>query len=89
MPFQPTPGTTPEDPQHSQHDASRPVIPTGAKALTLEQAAERWQVSTRTLRRRIAEGRLTAYRHGRAIRLKPEDVDALFTPTNKWTGGAA
>lgn len=89
MPFQTTPSTTPEESHCTQHDASRPVIPTGAKALTLEQAAERWQVSTRTLRRRIAEGRLTAYRHGRAIRLKPEDVDALFTPTNKWTGGAA
>lgn len=89
MPFQPTPGTTPVEPHCTQHDASRPVIPAGAKALTLEQAAERWQVSIRTLRRRIAEGRLTAYRHGRAIRLKPEDVDALFTPTNKWSGGAA
>lgn len=29
---------------------------------TMEQAAEQWQISTRTLRRRIAEGRLTAYR---------------------------
>lgn len=89
MPFQATPGTTPEGPQYSQQEASSSVIPRGAKVLTLEQAAEQWQVSKRTLRRRIAEGRLTAYRHGRAIRLKPEDVDALFTPTNKWSGGAA
>ena len=89
MPFQTTPDTTPEEPHRTQHHASRPVIPAGAKALTLEQAAEQWQISPRTLRRRIAEGRLTAYRHGRAIRLKPEDVDALFTPTNKWSGGAA
>lgn len=89
MPFQTAPGTTPEEPQHSQKEASSSVIPRGAKVLTLEQAAEQWQVSKRTLRRRIAEGRLTAYRHGRAIRLKPEDVDALFTPTNKWSGGAA
>lgn len=89
MPFQTTPSTTPVEPHCTQHDASRPAIPAGAKALTLEQAAEQWQISTRTLRRRIAEGRLTAYRHGRAIRLKPEDVDALFTPTNKWDGGAA
>lgn len=57
--------------------------------LTIQQAAERTQLSARTLRRYIAEGRLVAYRAGRAIRLKPEDVDALFTPTNKWSGGAA
>lgn len=89
MPFRTTPDTTPVEPHYTQHHASRPGIPAGAKALTLEQAAEQWQISPRTLRRRIAEGRLTAYRHGRAIRLKPEDVDALFTPTNKWSGGAA
>lgn len=57
--------------------------------ITLQQAAERTQISARTLRRYIAEGRLVAYRMGRAIRLKPEDVAALFTPTNKWSGGAA
>ena len=56
---------------------------------TVSQASERVQIGERTLRRHIAEGRLTAYRAGRAIRLKPEDVDALFTPTNKWDGGAA
>lgn len=46
---------------------------------TMEQAAEQWQISTRTLRRRIAEGRLTAYRAGRTIRLNPADIDAAFT----------
>lgn len=51
---------------------------------TLQQAARRVQLGERTLRRHIAEGRLTAFRAGRAIRLKPEDVDALFTPTNRW-----
>jgi len=56
---------------------------------TVAQASARVQIGQRTLRRHIAEGRLTAYRAGRAIRLKPEDVDALFTPTNKWNGGAA
>lgn len=54
---------------------------------TLQQAAKRVQLGERTLRRYIAEGKLTAYRAGRAIRLKPEDVDALFTPTNQWVGG--
>lgn len=56
---------------------------------TLQQAAKRIQLGERTLRRYIAEGKLTAYRTGRAIRLKPQDVDALFTPTNQWSGGAA
>lgn len=56
---------------------------------TIKQASEYTQLSARTLRRYIAEGRLVAYRMGRAIRLKQEDLDALFTPTNKWSGGAA
>lgn len=56
---------------------------------TLQQAAKRVQLGERTLRRYIAEGKLVAYRAGRSIRLKPEDVDALFTPSNKWSGGAA
>ena len=55
---------------------------------TLKQAAERTGLTERTLRRRIADGKLTAYRSGRVIRLRPEDVDALFTPTNAWAGGA-
>ncbi|WP_180950613.1 helix-turn-helix domain-containing protein [Corynebacterium riegelii] len=54
---------------------------------TLKQAAERTGLAERTLRRRIEDGSLIAYRLGRAIRLRPEDVDALFTPTNAWAGG--
>lgn len=46
---------------------------------TIEQASEYTQLSQRTLRRYIAEGRLVAYRAGRAIRLKPADIDAAFT----------
>jgi len=46
---------------------------------TIEQAADYAQLSTRTLHRRIADGSLTAYRSGRAIRLKPQDIDTLFT----------
>lgn len=56
---------------------------------TLPDAAKRVKLGERTLRRYIAEGKLTAYRAGRSIRLKPQDVDALFTPTNSWDGGAA
>lgn len=66
-----------------------PTKATSAKPrmITISQAAEEWQVGERTLRREIAEGRLTAYRLGRAIRLRPEDVDALFTPTDAWAKG--
>lgn len=56
---------------------------------TLQEAAARTKLGERTLRRYIAEGRLIAHRAGRLIRLRPEDVDALFTPTNQWDGGAA
>ena len=44
-----------------------------------QQAAERIGLSTRTLRRRIAAGDLTAYRNGpRVICLDPDDVDRLM-----------
>ncbi|MGB7447573.1 MAG: helix-turn-helix domain-containing protein [Ornithinimicrobium sp.] len=48
---------------------------------SLSQAAERTGLSTRTLRRRIAAGDLTAYRSGpRIIRVDPRDVDDLLVP---------
>ncbi len=48
---------------------------------SLTQAAQRTGLSTRTLRRRIATGELTAYRSGhRIIRLDPADVDRLLVP---------
>ena len=46
---------------------------------TLASAAERTGFSVKTLRRRISDGRLPAYRNGpRSLRVKPEDVDRLF-----------
>jgi excisionase family DNA binding protein len=46
---------------------------------SLSDAAERTGLSTKTLRRRIAAGQLTAYRNGpRVIRLDPNDVDRLM-----------
>lgn len=48
------------------------------KNLTLKQAAEWYGVSERTLRRRIAEGSLRAYRVGpRSIRVSVEDLNEL------------
>lgn len=53
---------------------------------TMQAAAERTSLSVRSIRRYIAEGRLTGYRVGqRTIRLDPDEVDALFTPTTKWS----
>jgi len=61
------------------------VVTTPAPAQTYEtisQAAERRGVCPRTIRRRISDGRLPAYRLGdHLIRLRPEQVDAvLFRP---------
>ncbi len=55
--------------------------------ITIAAAAERIGVSTWTIRRRIADGTLTAYRvkNSRAIRLDSADVDALLAPMG---GGA-
>lgn len=55
--------------------------------ITIADAADRLGVSTWTIRRRIADGTLTALRvRGcRAIRLDPVDVDALLVPM---AGGA-
>lgn len=48
---------------------------------TIAEAAQRTGVSTKTIRRRIAEGRLTGYRFGPTlIRLNPAEVDALLRP---------
>lgn len=48
---------------------------------SITQAAERTGVSPRTLRRRIADGSLRAYRLGpRILRLDSTEVDQLMVP---------
>ena len=48
---------------------------------SLAQAAERTDVSVKTLRRRIAAGELPAYRYGpKILRVDPKDVDKLMKP---------
>ena len=48
---------------------------------TIAEAARRHDVSTKTIRRRIADGSLTAYRFGpHLIRLDPAEVDGLLRP---------
>ena len=50
-----------------------------SKLLSLAQAAELLGLSTRTIRRRIANGQLPAYRSGRkVIRIKTTDLDRIF-----------
>ncbi len=64
-----------------------PAAPPGRKFLPLKEGAEVTGTSVRTLRRRIAEGELPAYRIGpRAIRVRLEDVEALARRIP--TGGA-
>jgi len=53
---------------------------------TLAHAAERTGVSVRTLRRRINDGELTAYRTGRLIRVEPSDVDGLLVKVPHFSG---
>jgi len=57
---------------------------------SLAQAAERTKLSTRTLRRRIADGSLPAYRVGPLIlRVDPDEVDRLLVrlpATERWQG---
>ncbi|MGO0576470.1 helix-turn-helix transcriptional regulator [Ornithinimicrobium panacihumi] len=48
---------------------------------SLTQASERTGLSVSTLRRRIADGSLEAFRNGpRLIRVRPADVDRLMRP---------
>lgn len=48
---------------------------------SLAEAAERTSVGVKTLRRRIAAGKLPAYRYGpQVIRVDPNDVDLLMRP---------
>lgn len=48
--------------------------------LSLQEAADYLGVCTKTLRRRIAEGALPAFRVGRVIRLRRRDVETLLVP---------
>jgi len=48
---------------------------------TLAEAAARHRVSVKTLRRRVAEGKIVAYRFGPTlIRVDPSEVDAFLRP---------
>ena len=47
--------------------------------LTIEAAAERISMSTRYVRRLVAERRIVFYRLGRSVRIDPRDLAAYVT----------
>ncbi|MGH3344293.1 MAG: helix-turn-helix domain-containing protein [Carbonactinosporaceae bacterium] len=49
--------------------------------LTVEQAAERLNMSTRYVRRLVAERRIVFYRLGRSLRFKEADLAAFIEST--------
>ena len=49
---------------------------------SLATAADRTGVSVKTLRKWIAAGALPGFRHGRMLRVDPDDIDELFRPVN-------
>ncbi|MDJ1372067.1 helix-turn-helix domain-containing protein [Gulosibacter molinativorax] len=60
---------------------SKTPAPIPASLLTIEQAADFLQVSTKTIRRWIATGDLPARRFGgRAIRIRRADIEAMGEP---------
>lgn len=61
-----------------------PSAATHNELLPLKDAAALVPCSVRTLRRRIAEGKLPAYRSGQLIRVKRSDLDAMMQPVNPW-----
>lgn len=52
------------------------TTPAPHELLTIEQAAGRINMSTRYVRRLVAERRLPTYRLGRAVRISGVDLDA-------------
>jgi excisionase family DNA binding protein len=52
---------------NNNRTAGNPPVDEGL--LTVHQVAENWQVSQRTVRRMIADGRLAVVRLGRAVRI--------------------
>jgi len=62
---------------------------TDHQLITIAEAAEMVRVHPRTIRRRIAEGSLTAYRVGpHLIRLDVDELDAMLRPIPTAGAGA-
>lgn len=48
------------------------------RLLTLQNVADRCQVSTRTVSRWVDDGELVVHRFGRSIRIHPQDLDTFI-----------
>jgi excisionase family DNA binding protein len=58
--------------------------------LSLEDVAERLQVSDRTVRRWVKDGKLDAYKPGREWRIRPSDLeDFLESRKVRFNGGGS
>ena len=69
------------------HTRTANVSPRRRRYETLQSAADRLAVDTRTVRRWIAAGRLKAYRTGpRLLRVDIDEVDSLLTPVPNFAG---
>lgn len=60
---------------------------TRRRLISLAAAAEMLDISVRTLRRRIADGTLPAYRVGRLLKVNPDDLDNVAQPIPAVGGG--
>ena len=48
------------------------------RAFSMDELADRWDVSTKTISRWIAAGKLRAHRIGRVVRISEEDALAFW-----------
>jgi excisionase family DNA binding protein len=60
--------------KNSNHNHTGGNLAAGEKLFTVQQVAENWRVSQRTIRRMIADGRLPIVRVGRAVRIPAKAV---------------
>ena len=80
---QPTSGDTPPTPNQFllAEPAQRPVLVAGLRRLLgTEEASVYLDCHTRTVFRLVEDGRLKAYRLGRVLKFRQEDLDAVLEP---------
>ena len=58
-------------------------------AFTPETLAERWEVSAATVRNLVRDGTLRAFRVGKQIRIRPDDVTAYEESQCETNGGSS
>lgn len=58
--------------------STTPALTSSDRPLTVRDAADRLGVSVETIRARVNDGTIPAARLGKAIRIRPADLDALF-----------